>query len=105
VIKAERPAMAAELFEAGRPGDELAIVSLDGRPTTCRSVEQRVFWKVATASGRAHRHGEASEGPPRHLALIDARGASAPERGGEPRAGLLYVEGRLVERLAPGRHV
>ena len=51
VLKAERPELAAELFEAVETrADELAIVSLDGRPTHLVGPWQlRVFWKVATA--------------------------------------------------------
>jgi regulator of protease activity HflC (stomatin/prohibitin superfamily) len=110
VIKAERPEIAAELFEAVETrADELAIVSLDGRPTHLVGPwKVRVFWKVATVV-TVERIDTAS-GPkvdPRHLALIDrAHNPYAAETVVENHeAGLLYVEGRLVERLGPGRHV
>ena len=44
---------------------------------------------------------------PRHLTMVDARRATrivAETVVENHEAGLLYVEGRLVERLAPGRH-
>ena len=51
VLKAARPDLAAELFEAVETkADEIAIVSLDGRPVHLMAPWQtRVFWKVATA--------------------------------------------------------
>jgi regulator of protease activity HflC (stomatin/prohibitin superfamily) len=109
VIKAERPVLAAELFEAveTRP-DELAIVSLDGRPVHLMGpLQLRAFWKVATAV-TVERIDAASDPrvAKRHLSLIDrARSAYLAETVVENHeAGLLYLEGRLVERLAPGRH-
>ncbi len=109
VMKAERPAMAAELFEAVETrADELAIVSLDGRPVHLAGPWQvRVFWKVATAV-EVERIDVAREPrvAARHLTLLDrARSVYLAETVVENHeAGLLYVEGRLVERLAPGRH-
>ena len=52
VLKAARPDLAAELFEAVETkADEIAIVSLDGRPVHLMAPWQtRVFWKVATRS-------------------------------------------------------
>ena len=52
VLKAARPDLAAELFEAVETkADEVAIVSLDGRPMHLMAPWQaRVFWKVATRS-------------------------------------------------------
>jgi regulator of protease activity HflC (stomatin/prohibitin superfamily) len=74
VIKAERPEMAAALFEAVETrADELAIVNLDGRPTHLVGPwKVRVFWKVATAV-EVERIDAASDPQvdPRHLALID----------------------------------
>jgi regulator of protease activity HflC (stomatin/prohibitin superfamily) len=110
VIKAERPEVAAELFEAVETGaDELAIVNLDGRPTHLVGPwKVRVFWKVATAVD-VERIDTASDPKvdARHLALIDrARNPYAAETVVENHeAGLLYVEGRLAARLAAGRHV
>src|SRR5580704_5006390 len=50
VLKAARPDLVADLFEAVETrADELAIVSLDGRPAQLLGPWQtRVFWKVAT---------------------------------------------------------
>jgi len=109
VIKAERPALAAELFAAVETrADEVAIVSLDGRPTHLLGPWQvRVFWKVATAV-EVERIDVASDPKvaQRHLALVErTRNPYVAETVVENHeAGLLYVEGRLVERLAPGRH-
>ena len=74
VIKAERPEIAAELFEAVETrADELAIVNLDGRPTHLVGPwKVRVFWKVATTV-EVERIDTASAAKvdPRHLTLID----------------------------------
>jgi len=110
VIKAERPEMAAALFEAVETrANELAIVSLDGRPTHLVGPwKLRVFWKVATVVTVERIYTAVDpKVDPRHLALIDrAHNPYAAETVVENHeAGLLYVEGRLVERLAPGRHV
>src|ERR1700742_945152 len=50
VLKAARPDLAAELFEAVETkANEIAIVSLDGRPVQLMTPWQvRVYWKVAT---------------------------------------------------------
>lgn len=110
VIKAERPEIAAALFAAVETrADELAIVSLDGRPTHLVGPWQvRVFWKVATAVDVERI--EVANQPTvdaRHLSLVDrVRNPHLAETVVENHeAGLLYVEGRLVERLTPGRHV
>jgi regulator of protease activity HflC (stomatin/prohibitin superfamily) len=109
VIKAERPEVAAEIFAAVETrADEVAIVRLDGRPAALLGPWQlRVFWKVATAV-EVERIDVARDPKvaPRHLALIErARNPHVAETVVENHeAGLLYVEGRLVERLAPGRH-
>jgi hypothetical protein len=52
VLKAARPDLAAEMFEAVETkADETAIVSLDGRPSFLMGPWQtRVFWKVVTRS-------------------------------------------------------
>lgn len=109
LMKAERPEIAAELFEAiETKAGELAVVSLDGRPVHLMTPWQtRVFWKVVTKV-EVERI-DASADPrvePRHLTMIDrTRNAYLSETVVENHeAGLLVVEGRLVERLAPGRH-
>ena len=109
VLKAARPELAAELFEAVETkADEIAIVSLDGRPTHLMGPWQtRVFWKVATRV-EVERIDVASDPrvKPRHLAMIAReRNTLVVEHVVENHeAGLLMVEGRLVEKLAPGRH-
>jgi len=109
VLKAARPDLAAELFEAVETGaDEVAIVSLDGRPVHLLTPWQtRVYWKVATRIDveRVDVSGDPKVSA-RHLAKIERnRSAVTSETVVENHeAGLLYVEGRLVERLAPGRH-
>jgi regulator of protease activity HflC (stomatin/prohibitin superfamily) len=109
VLKAARPDLAAELFEAVETkAAEIAIVSLDGRPAHLMSPWQiRVFWKVATRV-EVERIDVTSDPKvkPRHLAMVAReRNSLVAEHVVENHeAGLLYVEGRLVERLAPGRH-
>src|SRR5438067_1417585 len=109
VLKTARPDIVAELFEAIETGaNEVAIVHLDGRPVHLMAPWQtRVFWKVATRV-EAERIDVASDPKvaPRHLAMVAReRNALVAEHVVENHeAGLLYVEGRLVERLAPGRH-
>ena len=109
VLKAARPDIAAELFEAVETkADELAIVSLDGRPLYLMGPWQvRVFWKIATRV-EAERVDVTSDPKvaKRHLAMVAReRNVYVAEHVVENHeAGLLYVEGKLVERLAAGRH-
>jgi regulator of protease activity HflC (stomatin/prohibitin superfamily) len=109
VIHAARPDLAADLFEVVETkANEIAIVSLDGRPMQVMTPWQvRVYWKVAT-SVDVERIDVTSEPrvSARHLAMTDrTRLVIVTEAVVEnDEAGLLYVEGRLVERLAPGRH-
>jgi regulator of protease activity HflC (stomatin/prohibitin superfamily) len=109
VLKAARPDLVADLFEAveTRAG-EIVIIKLDGRPVLVLGPwSTRVYWKVATRID-VERIDVASEPKvaPRHLTMIDrTRSAYVTETVIENHeAGLLYVEGRFVERLAPGRH-
>jgi regulator of protease activity HflC (stomatin/prohibitin superfamily) len=109
VLKAARPDLADELFEAVETGaNEVAIVSLDGRPMHLLMPWQlRVYWKVATRIDVERI--DVTEDPrvsAHHLAMIERnRPTIATEAVVENHeAGLLYVEGRLTERLAPGRH-
>jgi regulator of protease activity HflC (stomatin/prohibitin superfamily) len=109
VLNAARPDLAASLFEfVATKANEIAIVSLDGRPVQLMSPWQaRAYWKVATrvdveridvtSDPRVSAH---------HLAMIErSRSTVVTEAVVENHeAGLLYVEGRFVERLAPGRH-
>jgi regulator of protease activity HflC (stomatin/prohibitin superfamily) len=109
VLKSARPEIVAALFEVVETKtDELAIVSLDGRPTHLMGPWQvRVFWKVAT-SVDVERIDVASDPKvtPRHLAMVAReRNTLMVEHVVENHeAGLLYVEGRFIERLAAGRH-
>src|ERR1700730_13566162 len=108
VLKAARPDLAAELFEAVETkANEIAIVSLDGRPVHLMTPWQvRVYWEVATAVDVERIDvGEDPRVTARHLAMIERnRPTIVTEAVVENHeAGLLYVEGRLVERLAPRR--
>jgi len=109
VLKAARPDLASALFETVETqAGELAVVSFDGRPVHLVGPwSTRVFWKVATRVG-VESIDVASDPKvqPRHLAMVSReRNAYLLEPVIENHeAGLLYVEGRLVERLAPGRH-
>ena len=109
VLNSARPDLVADLFEpVETKAEELAIVSLDGRPLHLMGPWQtRVFWKVATRID-VERINVANElkVTPKHLAMIAReRNTLVAEHVVENHeAGLLYVEGRLVERLAPGRH-
>jgi regulator of protease activity HflC (stomatin/prohibitin superfamily) len=73
VLKTARPDLAAELFEAVETkADEIAIVSIDGRPTHLMAPWQtRVFWKVASLV-QVERIDVTSEAKvkPRHLAMV-----------------------------------
>jgi regulator of protease activity HflC (stomatin/prohibitin superfamily) len=109
VVKASRPDLADELFTAVETGaNEIAIVSLDGHPAHLMTPWQvRVYWKVATRIDVERI--DVTDEPrvnARHLAMIERnRPAIVTEAVVENHeAGLLFVEGRLVERLAPGRH-
>ncbi len=112
VVKAALPDVARDMLEAVDTGaNEVAIVSLDGRPVRVLGPYQsRVYWKVATRVDveriDVDAHPKVSA---RHLAMLERAGARAAPYIAETvvenhEAGLLHVEGRLVERLAPGRH-
>jgi len=114
VLKAARPDLAAALFEAVETkANEVAIVSLDGRPVHLMTPWQaRVYWKVATTIDVERIDveridvGSDISVTERHLAMIERnRPTIVTEAVVENHeAGLLYVEGRLLGRLAPGRH-
>jgi regulator of protease activity HflC (stomatin/prohibitin superfamily) len=109
VLRAARPDLADALFEAVETkANEIAIVSLDGRPVHLMTPWQiRVYWKVATRID-VERIDVADDVrvDARHLSMIERnRPTIVTEAVVENHeAGLLFVEGRLVERLAPGRH-
>jgi regulator of protease activity HflC (stomatin/prohibitin superfamily) len=109
VLKAARPDLAAELFDAVETkANEIAIVSLDGRPVQLMTPWQvRVYWKVVTRVDVERI--DVSNDPrvsAQHLAMLQAGRAGVITEAvvENQEAGLLYVEGRLRERLAPGRH-
>jgi regulator of protease activity HflC (stomatin/prohibitin superfamily) len=106
VLKAARPDLASTLFEAVETkAGELAVVSFDGRPVHLVGPwTTRVFWKVATRIDVEHIDvAVAPRVDPRHLKMVSReRNPYLTEVVIENHeAGLLYVEGRLVERLAP----
>ena len=108
-LSAARPAVAAEHFAVVETGaGEVAIVSLDGRPTHLLAPwSKRVFWTAVTRV-TVERVDVAQEArvAERHLRMLDrARTTYVTETVVEPHeAGLLTLDGRFVERLAPGRH-
>jgi regulator of protease activity HflC (stomatin/prohibitin superfamily) len=109
VLRASRPDLASELFEAVETkANEIAIVSLDGRPAHLMTPWQaRVFWKVATRVDVERI--DVTDDPrvsARHLAMIErSPHTMVLETVVENHeAGLLYLDGKLGERLAPGRH-
>jgi len=109
VLKAAHPDLASTLFEAVETkAGELAVVSYDGRPTHLVGPwTTRVFWKVATKID-AERIDVAVDPKvaPHHLKIVSReRNPYFTEVVIESHeAGLLYVDGRLIERLEPGRH-
>jgi regulator of protease activity HflC (stomatin/prohibitin superfamily) len=109
VLKAVRPDLAAELFEIVETGaDEVAIVSLDGRPVQLMAPWQlRVYWKVATQVD-VERIDVASDlrVDPRHLTMIERQRLQVVTEAvvENHEAGLLTIDGRFAGRLAPGRH-
>jgi len=109
VLKAARPDLATELFEVVETtANEIAIVSLDGRPAHLMTPWQiRVYWKVATRI-EVERI-DVSDDPrvsARHLAMIERNRPTIVSEAvvENHEAGLLHVEGKLMERLPPGRH-
>jgi regulator of protease activity HflC (stomatin/prohibitin superfamily) len=120
VVRAEVPAERALLFEKTRPelaarhfvlvqptSTEVAIVSFDGEPKhIVLPNTTRAFWKTLTlvevdlidtaADPRVAK---------KHLDKLDLRGTSVVQAIVEAHeAGLLFIDGQLKERLAPGRH-
>ncbi|CCD86779.1 conserved protein of unknown function [Bradyrhizobium sp. ORS 285] len=109
VLKAARPDLATELFAAVETGaNEIAIVSLDGRPAHLLTPWQtRVYWKVATRIEveRVDITDDVRVSA-RHLAMIERNrpGIVTESVVENHEAGLLHVDGKLAERLVPGRH-
>ena len=104
------PAVAAEHFEIVQAGaNEVAIVSLDGEPKHLVVPNTtRAFWKTLTKVD-VERIDAAAEVrvAKRHLDKLDpARSASLVVHAQVEahEAGLLFIDGKLVERLPAGRH-
>ena len=109
VLKADHPDVAAALFEAVETGaGEVAVVSFDGQPKHLVGPwTTRVFWKVMTRVDVV-RIGVADDPrvAPAHLRMVSReRNPYVTETVVENHeTGLVYVDGELVERIAPGRH-
>jgi len=120
VVRAEIPAERALLFEKTQPdlaskhfvlvqpsSTEVAIVSFDGEPKhIVLPNTTRAFWKTLTLV-EVDMIDTAND--PRvakkHLDKLDLRGNSVVQAIVEAHeAGLLFIDGQLKERLAPGRH-
>src|ERR1700728_3067206 len=109
VLNAARPDLAASLFEfVATTANEIAIVSLDGRPVQLITPWQaRAYWKVATRVD-VERIDVTSD--PRvsaqHLAMIERNRSTVVTEAvvENHEAGLLYLDGRFTKGLAPGRH-
>ncbi len=108
-LASARPDVAAENFAVVETGaSEVAIVRFDGRPTHLLGPwAKRVFWTAVTRV-EVERVDVAAEPrvAERHLKQLDrTQTRFASETVVEAHeAGLLFVDGKLVERLAPGRH-
>jgi regulator of protease activity HflC (stomatin/prohibitin superfamily) len=109
VFKADHPGLAATLFEAveTRAG-EVAVVNFDGRPFHVFGPwSLRVFWKVTNLVDVVRIDVAADpKVAAQHLRLLAReRNPYVTEAVIEAHeAGLLYIDGRLAERLTPGRH-
>ncbi len=109
VLARSHPALAAELFETVTTGPhEVAIVSLDGLPTTVwPPFSRRVYWKVATRVSvetidtRDVLRLTQAQAERMNLKLSTVAVEALVEAH---EAALLFVNGELVERLKPGRH-
>ena len=103
------PRLADENFEIVQVGaNEVAIVSFDGEPKhIVLPNTARAFWKTVTQVAVEKIDTSADiRVAKRHLDRIDVpRASMVVESVVEPHeAGLLVVDGELVERLRPGRH-
>jgi regulator of protease activity HflC (stomatin/prohibitin superfamily) len=109
LIAKTHPAIAAEHFEIVQAGPtEVAIVSLDGEPKhLVLQNTTRAFWKTLTRV-EVERIDAATElrVAKRHLDKLDpARSPMVAHAQVEAHeAGLLFIDGKLIERLPAGRH-
>jgi regulator of protease activity HflC (stomatin/prohibitin superfamily) len=109
VLKADHPDLAATLFEVAETrAGEVAVVNFDGRPVHLFGPwTLRVFWKVTTRVDVLRIDVAADpKVADAHLRMLSReRNPWVTEAVIEAHeAGLLYIDGRLVERLEPGRH-
>lgn len=104
------PDLAEENLAIVRPGPgEVAIVSLDGEPKhLVLPNTTRAFWKAVTAVDvEIVNTANTIRVEKRHLDKVDAAragGAIVAAVVDAHETGLLFVDGILTERLAPGRH-
>ena len=109
LLEKTQPQVAAENIRIVQPGpNEIAIVSFDGEPKhLVLPSTTRAFWKTLTHvevemidAGAEMRIAKA------HLDKLDLARTSVVKFDivGAHEAGLLMVDGKLVERLEPGRH-
>jgi regulator of protease activity HflC (stomatin/prohibitin superfamily) len=103
------PAIAAEHFEIVQVGPtEVAIVSLDGEPKHLVPPNTtRAFWKTLTRVDVERIDADSElRVAKRHLDRLDLARTALVVHGvvEAHEAGLLFVDGKLAERLAPGRH-
>jgi regulator of protease activity HflC (stomatin/prohibitin superfamily) len=109
LVARAHPDVAAEHFEIVQAGPtEVAIVSLDGEPSwRVLPNTTRAFWKTVTRV-EVERIDTATEVrvAKRHLDKIDVKSTQliVHDVVEAHEAGLLFVDGKLVERLAAGRH-
>ncbi len=109
LIARTHPDVAEEHFEIVQTEpNEVAIVSLDGEPKhLVLPNTTRAFWKTVTRVGVERIDaGTDIRVAKRHLDRLDARSTPLIVSGvvEAHEAGLLFVDGKLLERLPAGRH-
>src|SRR6476661_1989511 len=109
LLEKTQPKLAEDNLEIVQPGpNEVAIVSFDGEPKhLVMPNTTRAFWKTLT-NVDVELIDTATEMriAKRHLDKIDVvrNPVVVPAIVGAHEAGLLIVDGKMTERLAPGRH-
>jgi regulator of protease activity HflC (stomatin/prohibitin superfamily) len=109
LIARAHPDVAAEHFEIVQAGpNEVAIVSLDGEPNwRVLPNTTRAFWKTVTrVEVERIDAGTEVRVAKRHLDKIDLKSTQliVHDVVQAHEAGLLFVDGKLIERLPAGRH-
>jgi regulator of protease activity HflC (stomatin/prohibitin superfamily) len=109
LIAKTHPAVAAEHFEIVQAGpNEVAIVSLDGEPKhLVLPNTTRAFWKTITkVDVERIDAGTEVRVAKRHLDKLDPARSPMVVHGQVEahEAGLLFIDGKLIERLPAGRH-